>query len=142
MSILGFIRRTVLTLGVMMYCSTALSADLSIRLLGLEQIKGEVFVVVYDTAQGMKNHQAFKADIRTVTEKNMLINFRDVPEGEYAVMVYQDLDGNKKLNRNLIGIPNEPYGFSNNPSLMGPPSFEQLRFQHTERANELSISLN
>ena len=98
--------------------------------------------MVYDSATGMKNHQAFKTDIKAVTEKNMLIHFTDVPEGEYAVMVYQDLDGNKKLNRNLIGIPNEPYGFSNNPSLMGPPRFEQLRFQQTKLGQVLNISLN
>ena len=142
MYIPGFVGRTLLSLGAMLYCSTALSSDLSIRLSGLEEIKGEVLVVVYDSATGMKNHQAFKTDIKAVTEKNMLIHFTDVPEGEYAVMVYQDLDGNKKLNRNLIGIPNEPYGFSNNPSLMGPPRFEQLRFQQTKLGQVLNISLN
>ena len=142
MHITGFIGRTLLTLGSMIYCSSVFSADLSIRLLGIEQINGEVYVVVYDSEQGMKNHQAYKADIKAVTEATMLVKFNDVPAGDYAVMVYQDLDGNKKLNRNFIGIPNEPFGFSNNPSLMGPPSFKQLRFKHSEIASELSISLN
>jgi len=34
-----------------------------------------------------------------------------------------------KLDTNFLGIPKEPYGFSNNPStLFGPPSFKKASF--------------
>jgi hypothetical protein len=34
--------------------------------------------------------------------------------GMAAVAVFQDLDGNGVLTRNVVGLPTEPYGFSKN----------------------------
>jgi uncharacterized protein (DUF2141 family) len=50
---------------------------------------------------------------------------RDLTPGTYAVSVYHDLDANGQLNNNLMGLPTEPYGFSNNArGSFGPPSFQ------------------
>jgi uncharacterized protein (DUF2141 family) len=50
--------------------------------------------------------------------------FRDLPAGRYALSLYQDLNGNGVLDRNPLGIPREPYGFSRDAmGRMGPPSF-------------------
>jgi uncharacterized protein (DUF2141 family) len=53
----------------------------------------------------------------------------ELPEGTYAVAVYQDLNQNAQLDSNVFGIPTEPYGFSNNvrPKLRAP-SFDETRF--------------
>lgn len=46
----------------------------------------------------------------------------------YAVAVYHDEDGSRKLNRNGLGIPTEAFGFSNNPSTVaGLPAFRSVR---------------
>lgn len=52
-----------------------------------------------------------------------------VPQpGTYAIAVYHDEDGSRKLNRNGIGLPREGYGFSNNPAtLAGLPAFKSVR---------------
>lgn len=51
--------------------------------------------------------------------------FHDVAPGTYAVQVFQDLNGNGTLDRNILGIPTEPIGFSNDPKLsFGPPDFD------------------
>lgn len=48
--------------------------------------------------------------------------------GTYALAVYHDADGNRKLKRNGLGMPAEGYGFSNNaPALLGLPSFRAVR---------------
>ena len=39
---------------------------------------------------------------------------------EVALALYQDLDNDGKMGRNLIGIPTEPWGSSGKPSPMGP----------------------
>ena len=49
---------------------------------------------------------------------------RNVKPGTYAVAVFHDLNGNGRLDRNFIGLPSEPYGFSNDVGRRGPPSFE------------------
>ena len=42
--------------------------------------------------------------------------------GQYGAMIFQDLNKDGKMNFNLVGMPLEPYGFSNNSrGLFGPP---------------------
>ena len=50
--------------------------------------------------------------------------------GTYAIAVYHDEDGSRKLNRNGIGIPREGFGFSNNPATFaGVPAFSSVRIR-------------
>jgi len=37
--------------------------------------------------------------------------------GTYAVAGYHDVDGNRKLKKNMIKVPREPFALSNNPKL-------------------------
>jgi uncharacterized protein (DUF2141 family) len=50
--------------------------------------------------------------------------------GTYAFAFYHDADDDNQLDRDLVGIPQEGYGFSNDvrPGL-GPPSFESASFR-------------
>jgi len=52
----------------------------------------------------------------------------DLPGGEYALVIYQDENGNKRLDKNFLGIPREPLGFSNRYWPKGPPSFTRAAF--------------
>ncbi len=58
------------------------------------------------------------------------IVLNDVAPGTYAIKAFHDVDRNGKLDTNLMGIPKEPYGFSNDAmGTFGPPSFEQAAFK-------------
>ncbi|MHB8123185.1 MAG: MipA/OmpV family protein [Desulfuromonadaceae bacterium] len=52
----------------------------------------------------------------------------DLASGEYALVVYQDENGNGRLDENFIGIPSEPLGFSNRYWPQGPPTFSHAAF--------------
>jgi 4,4'-diapolycopenoate synthase len=66
----------------------------------------------------------------------------DLPPGTYAVSVYEDLNGNHKLDRNVLGIPREPVGASNNPAAhMGPPRFSECSFRVGATAQTISITV-
>lgn len=56
----------------------------------------------------------------------------DIPAGEYALMVYYDENDNFKIDKNFIGIPTEPLGFSNNYRPKGPPSYARAAFTLAE----------
>ena len=57
----------------------------------------------------------------------------DLPAGDYAVSLFHDRNRDGKLNTNFLGIPKEPFGFSNNPRVMfGPPSFDESHFSLKE----------
>ena len=52
-----------------------------------------------------------------------------VPSGRYAVSIIHDANRNGKLDSNLLGIPKEGFGFSNDAmGTFGPPSFEKAGF--------------
>jgi outer membrane protein len=53
----------------------------------------------------------------------------DVPAGEYALVVFHDENGNSRLDKNFIGIPKEPMGFSNSYQPKGPPTYLRARFE-------------
>lgn len=53
--------------------------------------------------------------------------------GVYAIAMYHDENGNRKYDRNAIGIPVEGYGFTNNPAtLAGLPAFRSVRLAVTK----------
>lgn len=58
----------------------------------------------------------------------------DLPAGDYAARAYQDLDGDGELDKNRIGLPNEPFGFSNDAKpRLGPPGWGRARFEVATR---------
>ncbi len=58
----------------------------------------------------------------------------------YALAVYQDLNGNYKLDLNALGIPAEPYGFTNPiKSKWRRPTFEEMKFSFSNNNQSLVI---
>lgn len=51
-------------------------------------------------------------------------DFTGLDPGRYAVICYQDLNGNERLDFGTFGLPAEPYGLSNDVGRFAPPSFE------------------
>ena len=48
-------------------------------------------------------------------------------ELSFAIGAHHDRNANEKLDKNALGLPTEPYGFSNNPKRgFGPPSYEEV----------------
>lgn len=53
------------------------------------------------------------------------VMIEDIPSGTYAVQVFHDANDNFDLDRNMIGMPLEGFGFSNDaPMRFGPPRFK------------------
>lgn len=69
------------------------------------------------------------------------VHIDQFPAGEYAIRVMQDLDNNGELNTNMLGLPREPWGMSNNAAgSFGPPKWQDARFTLPANA-EQSIKL-
>lgn len=52
-----------------------------------------------------------------------------LPPGDYAIRVMHDVDGDGQLKTNMVGMPKEPWGMSNNAAgRFGPPKWEDARF--------------
>ena len=72
-----------------------------------------------------------------------LVILPDVPAGTYGLSLYIDQNENEVLDRNLLNIPVEPYGFSNDPRIgMRAPDFATFAFTHTSKDTSLRVTLN
>jgi hypothetical protein len=65
-----------------------------------------------------------KGESRPAQSSTMKFVLRDVAPARYAVAAYQDMDGNGRMERSRLGIPLEPYAFSNDAGRVRKPTFE------------------
>ena len=66
----------------------------------------------------------------------------DLPNGEWAVALTQDMNDNDLVDKNFMGIPTEPYAFSNNvrPKLAAP-AFDECKFLVNGTTKVVTISM-
>ena len=104
---------------------------LSIHISGISKIKGNLFIAIFRPTDDFPVFgKQFKGIVKEVEGKSQNYTFDDLPEGDYAVAIYQDLNRNKILDKNLLGIPTEIYGFSNNARrTFSAPSFQEAKFK-------------
>jgi uncharacterized protein (DUF2141 family) len=107
--------------------------------------EGSIIVWVYDDADkwlgdGWRTQKA--TPVAGNRKDDSVIIELDLPPGEYALSVFQDLENDGKLARNFIGIPREPAGLSNNlRPKFGPPRFKDAKFTVGDAAVEQRIEL-
>jgi len=102
-----------------------LAGDLTIEVSGITPGRGQIYVAVYDrpetfpTAGQQRTGRTLEA-----SAQSLVVHVKDLPPGKYAAVAFQDVNGNGKLDKNFLGIPKEPYGFSNGArGSAGPPKF-------------------
>ena len=60
----------------------------------------------------------------------VMVTIGGIPPGLYAAQAFQDANGNGRIDRTLLGMPEEPMGFSRDaPFRFGPPRFADARFR-------------
>lgn len=77
---------------------------------------------------------------RTSSRSELL--FTNIPPGQYAIRLFVDENNNAHLDRSPRGIPQEPVGFSANPTLgRGEPSPSAAAFTHEHDNSVVLIRL-
>lgn len=119
------------------------ATEVVVRVSGLSETLGQVGCSLFGGAAGfpMDNTSArnlwLPADAKGVT-----CRFNDVPEGTYAVSIGHDVNGNKRVDTNFIGLPTEQWGVSNNarPTLRAP-RFDEASFKVAADAKDVVIDI-
>ncbi|PZR28541.1 MAG: hypothetical protein DI535_06580 [Citrobacter freundii] len=110
----------------------------------LEKIKGKLYIGWYRSAgEFRKSDKAVLQKIVEVEGKDAVeVVFENVPPGTYAVAIFLDKNDNGKIDTNMLGIPKEKYGFSNNKyPLTRAATFEESAFRVGENEQKISIKL-
>lgn len=118
----------------------ASAATVEVRVSGVHS-KGNVKVAVCDKEHFLK--QCAYSASAPAREGETTVTVKDVPAGTWAVLAYQDENGNDELDRNFIGMPKEPYGFSRDArGKFGPPAFEDAAITVGETQATATVRLN
>lgn len=112
----------------------AYAHELVLKVDKITNIKGVMMIALYNSEDSYnKDKNAFSGQKIAVTQNTLTVNFGDVPTGDYAIKLYQDENENGVIDKNIVGIPTEAYGFSNNGGAMGQPSFAEAKFSVTDK---------
>jgi len=116
------------------------SLTLTIEVASFENTKGVLRVCVTDQKDDFLKSCAF-SKIVTVEDDTVSLKIENIEKGNYAVSVYHDENNSGILETGgVFGIPLEPYGFSNNPTMTFGPSYKKSVFKMTSDKN-ISIKL-
>lgn len=105
--------------------------ELSVEVHGVPSSEGKISVAVYDSEEGfLKFDKVFKCDSIAAQKGVTHLSIKNIPEGEYALAVFYDKNGNDKLDTNWLGIPTEKVAFSKaKMKTFGPPAFKECSFR-------------
>ncbi len=123
--------------------SPAINQNLKVTIIKLHSNSGVVLVSLFKDGLGYPDNpeKAFGKEKAYIVDKTATIIFKSVPPGSYAVAILHDENNNQRMDKNVLGIPKEGYGFSNNASAaFGPPSYRKASFIHTDKS-QTSIQL-
>ncbi len=127
----------------MAFVSQASAATLTVKITGISKPVGKMAVKLVASQQAYDGTaKASAAQMLAVASTDaMTLTFPDLAAGTYAVLVMQDENGNGKLDSNILGIPKEGYGFSNNPNVMRKPYFDETKFEVTTADKAIEIKI-
>ncbi len=118
---------------------------LTVRVEGVRSDKGLIAVTLYpDDAGRFLASGGRIARVRAPAASGGVPVCVPLPgPGHYAVLVHHDEDGDRKMDRTLIGMPAEGWGFSNNPTgLTGLPAFSRVRFEAKAGITTIAVRVN
>ncbi|TAE41432.1 MAG: DUF2141 domain-containing protein [Runella slithyformis] len=130
---------------VLFWITAAMSNEttLTVEISNIKATKGTIRMGVYKKGSSLSGNPDYphilplsgrSADTERVT-------FR-LPPGRYAFAAYHDANNNEKLDKNLVGYPKEPFGFSNNfRPVLSAPSFEDCAFDLAEGGTTIKVKL-
>lgn len=116
-----------------------------VKILNIKNSTGTVACALFESAEGYPaEYLRFATNVMVIKIRNTQArcDFEDIPPGTYAMAVVHDDNMNGKLDTNMLGIPKEGYGFSNDAKgLVGAPSFSAASFLYDGQDIELTMSL-
>jgi uncharacterized protein (DUF2141 family) len=114
-------------------CAAAQAVEFSITIENIASADGSLMIAVggkesFEAAEGHATQPKPMQIIVPARAGSVRVTTDALPAGEYAVQVFHDVNGNGELDANFVGMPKEPWGFSNNArGNFGPPTFADTK---------------
>lgn len=134
--------RCLLALFPIMTALPAAAGDLTLEIGNVEPGVGQLLVGVCSEAKFLDDDGCEYETTVAVQSNPQRVVITDVKPGRYAVKIAYDLNMDRKVGTNILGMPREPVGFSNNLTVnLGPPRFSKAAVEVGEEDQTIQISL-
>lgn len=132
-------KKILLSLIFLLTVTNVFSHEVKLKITNVKQNTGKVVISLNSSEEAFKKHIPDQTLILETnsTEVETII---DVPSGEYAFCIFQDINNDGEINSNLIGIPKEPFGFSNYNGKSAPGNFKKHKVV-INQDSEITIAL-
>ena len=104
--------------------------ELQVKVQNIRSSSGMIVITLYGDRPEEFLQSGRKIDRERVPAKTGIVTACLVlpKPGTYAIAVYHDEDGDRKVTKSAFGIPTEGYGFSNDALVhLGPPKFNEVK---------------
>ena len=122
--------KTTLTVLFLLFTSAAyVSAQNSIhvKITNIREARGNILVAVFNN-EGDFLEKAVQVRTIKAAGPEVTVVIENLPAGDYALSIIHDENTNGELDKNMMGIPKEGFGFGNNSmGTFGPPSFDKAK---------------
>jgi uncharacterized protein (DUF2141 family) len=119
------------------------TASVTVVVSSLVSTTAAVRLYFYNTRDGFlkSGKWAFSKSVKPEGKREFSLPV-ELPKGEWAVAITQDMNNNEKIDKNFLGIPTEPYAFSNNiRPTVAAPDFNECKFTVDGPGRVVSIVL-
>lgn len=133
----------IIVLGLIFGFKPLAMGSIHITVKSCKSDKGKILIALYNSSDTyMQEKKALRKKVVDISNQKAQVYFEGLPYGNYAFVLYHDENSNLKFDKNIVGVPKEGYGFSNNArGRFGPPSFEKSQFRLASWKYKTEVSL-
>jgi len=102
--------------------------NIKVTITRVETMNAPLIVGLYHDEVSFKAKKSAIDSVHVVPHhESVEVTFKGVARGQYAIALFQDIDGSGRLTTKEFGIPTEPVGISNYPlpGIPQPPKFRK-----------------
>ncbi|GLX79900.1 hypothetical protein tinsulaeT_32400 [Thalassotalea insulae] len=107
---------------------TVLANTVNFEINAVKNDSGKIYAQIFKGEANYKQNIAESSAVTNAKKGKVKVTFNNLPAGDYAIRFFHDEDNDGQLATNLIGMPKEGYGFSNDAK----PNFGPVDFKHAK----------
>ena len=131
-------------LGLLVGASASDGVSVTVKVTNLRDTKGTIRGCITDNSKEFPECRKDGPSQQLVVQANgdATLHFTGVKPGHYAIVLLHDENNNGKMDKKLLFMPKEGYGFSRDaPVHMGPPKFGDAVFDVGSEPVTLTIKM-
>ena len=133
----------LITLLTLLGTMEAPNSTLEVEITNIKKVDGSLRVALYKpTTEKFGTAKPDFHKVIPVGKSGKIIFKFELDPGDYAIALYHDINNNNQLDKNMVGYPKEPFGFSNNVRpVLSAPNFKDCAFKVSGASKSISITL-